>query len=329
MYMDIGLSSSSNSVLQQNRHQIFFWSFISTLILFCTYTLQLFFLLSLLVSVPFVTGTLRPWQGLEVAIRLSSINWNADEFQKVLKGEWVRFPVVSSCMAIQLTCQSKNQCVSEWMKMEEGERNENAAQVNSGSAMSLSFHNPHCISFGAHFYTDIHSVCSMIEALNLSGYKMGAMRLTLALCGALVSFYKSLFSGFCDVNSVPVSARCFLGTVHKIGLKQEEKGESPMEFETSNEKANNGFAWPEDTILSITTFAFLYQLLSQKADLADSCLVEIRSKLGCAEAVPDYLKSVQSLKFHVGVLGLFLQRLPAPSLHHEVCEILCYTTMYL
>jgi len=80
--------------------------------------------------------------------------------------------------------------------------------------------------------------------------------------------------------------------------------------------------------LSVTTFAFLYQLLSQKADLADSCLVEMRSKLGSAETVPDHLSSVQSLKFHVGVLGLFLQRLPAPSLHHEVREIFCYTAMY-
>jgi len=289
--------------------------------------LPVFVVWSLLVSVPFVTGTLRPWQGLEVAIRLSSINWHATEFQKVLKGEWVWLPVVSSCMAIQLTCQSKNQHVSEWMAMEEGKRNENAAQ--SGSTMSVAFHNPHCISFGAHFHTDIHSVSSMIETLNTTGYEVGAMRLTVALSAALVAFYRSVFFGICDVNVLPISARCFLGTVHKIGMKPEEKGESPMEFETSHGKANNGLAWPEDTILSITTFAFLYQLLSQKADLAESCLVEIRSKLGSAETVPDHLKSVQSLKFHVGVLGLFLQRLPAPSLHHEVCEIFCNMTMYL
>lgn len=288
-----------------------------------TYSL---FLLSYLVSVPFVTGTLRPWQGLEVAIRLSSINWNIDEFQKVLKGKWVRFPAVSSCMEIQLTLQSKNQFVSDWMAMEEGKRNEKAS--HSGSAVSVSFHNPHCISFGVHFYTDIHSVSSMIEALNTSGYEVGAMRLTIALSGALVAFYKSIFFGFCDVDSLPISARCLLGMVHKIGLKPEKKGEgeSPMEFETCNERASNGLAWPEDTILSVTTFAFLYQLLSQKADLADSCLVEMKSKLGSAETVPDHLNSVQSLKFHVGVLGLFLQRLPAPSLHHEVCEMFCCTS---
>ena len=284
-------------------------------------------MLSLLVSVPFVTGTLRPWQGLEVAIRLSSINWNDNEFQKVLKGKWVQFPVVSSCMAVQLTCQSKNQYASEWMATDENTRCEDAVHI--GSTVSVSFHNPHCISFGAHFHTDIQSVSSMIETLNTTGYKVGAMRLTVALSGALVAFYKSIFFGYCDVNSLPVSARCFLGTVHKIGLKPEEKGESPMEFEMSDEKANNGLAWPEDTILSITTFSFLYQQLSQKADLADSCLVEMRSKLGSTEVVPDHLKSVQSLKFHVGVLGLFLQRLPAPSLHHEVCEIFCFTPLYL
>ncbi|KAJ7389313.1 hypothetical protein OS493_032167 [Desmophyllum pertusum] len=41
----------------------------------------------------------------------------------------------------------------------------------------------------------------------------------------------------------------------------------------------------------------------------------MRSKLGHAET-----KSAHSLKFHLGVLGLLLQRLPAPSLHHEVEE---------
>ena len=239
----------------------------------------------------------------------------------------MQFPVISSCMAIQLTCQSKNQYVSEWMAMGEGERNQNAAQ--SGSTVTVSFHNPHCISFGEHFYTDIHSVSSMIEALNTAGYEVGAMRLTVALSFALVAFYKSLFFGFCDVNSLPISARCFLGTVHKIGLKPEESGESPMEFETSHEKANNGLAWPEDTILSISTFAFLYQLLSQKADLAGSCLMEMSSKLGSGETVNDHVKSVQSLKFQLGVLGLFLQRLPAPSLYHEVCAVFYYTTLYL
>ena len=211
--------------------------------------------------------------------------------------------------------------------MEEGERNENAVQ--SSSTVSVAFHSPHCISFGAHFHTDIHSVSSMIEALNTAGHEVGAMRLTVALSSALVTFYMSAFFGICDVNALPVSARCLLGTVHKIGIKAEEKGESPMEFETSHEKANGGLAWPEDTILAVTTFAFLYQLLSQKADLAESCLVEMRSKLGFRQAVHDHLNSVDSLKFQVGVLGLFLQRLPAPSLHHEVCEIFCNTTTCL
>lgn len=269
--------------------------------------------LSLLVSVAFVNGALRPWHGLEVAIRLCPINWNADDFQRVLKGEWTQFPVVSSCMAIQLTCQSKNLCVSEWMAMDEGEKNDNAAQVKSESSVPLSFHNPHCISFGPYCNIDIHSVCSMIEALNTSGNHHGAMRLTVALSCALVSFYKCLLFGFFDVTSRPVSARCSLGAVHKIASKPEGNGESPMEVETSNEKANNCHIWPEDTILSVTTFAFLFELLSQRPDLADTCLAEMRSKLGHAET-----KSAHSLKFHLGVLGLLLQRLPAPSLHHEV-----------
>lgn len=205
--------------------------------------------------------------------------------------------------------------------MEEGQRNDDAAQARCESTMSLSFHSPHCISFGPHFDTDIHSVCSMIEALNVSGNHLGAMRLTVALSCALVSFYKSLLFGSCDVTSMPVSARCSLGAVHKIGPKPAENGESPMEVETPSDKASNGHVWPEDTILSITTFTFLCELLSQKPDLADTCLVEMRSKLSPAETILDCVRSVHSLKFHVGVLGLFLQRLPAPSLHHEVCKI--------
>ena len=147
--------------------------------------------------------------------------------------------------------------------MGEGERNQNAAQ--SGSTVSVSFHNPLCISFGEHFYTDIHSVSAMIEALNTAGYEVGAMRLTVALSFALVAFYKSLFFGFRDVNSLPISARCFLGTVHKIGLKPEENGESPMEFETSHEKANNGLAWPEGH-----HFVYINICISVPASLTES-----------------------------------------------------------
>ena len=284
-------------------------------------------LLSLLVSVAFVTGTLRPWQGLEVAIRLSSISWNADDFQKVLKGDWERLPVVSSCTTIQLTCQSKAQYVSDWMAVEERERNGDASQAQNKSTVTLSFNNPHCISFGPHFDTDIHSVCSMIEALNVNGDYLRAMRLTVALSYALVAFYKNILLGVCDATLMPVSARCSLGAVHKIRTKPGESGESPMEVETPDETANNGHVWPEDTILSVTTFAFLFELLSQKADWAESCLVEMRSKLSPAETIHDCVKSVNSLKFHVGVLGLFLQRLPAPSLHHEVRKIVCNISM--
>lgn len=279
-----------------------------------------------------MNGPLRPWYGLEVAIRLASINWDTDVFQKVLKGEWVQFPVVTSCMAIQLTCQSKGLCVTNWMEMDEEQINDNAFQEHSKSIRALSFHNPHCISFGPFCNVDIHSVCSMIEALNSSGRHDEAMRLAVTLCGGLVLFYKALLFGFRDVTTLPVSARCHLGATsfpgrgkrgdngNKVDPHPDGNGGSPMNVDTPNEKAHNDHVWPEDTILSITAFAFLFDLLLQKPDLADACLAEMKCKLASSVEASglDALKSVHSLKFHIGVLGLFLQRLPAPSLHHEV-----------
>lgn len=285
------------------------------------------FLLIVLVSVTFVTGALRPWHGLEVAIRLSSIDWNCFDFQRVLKGEWAYIPHVSSCMAIQLTCQSKNTCLSEWMAMHQDKSDTNTEQGRPDDSVTpLSFCNPHCIALGPSFNTDIHSLCSMIEALDAGGEHQRAVRLTVAVSYALVSFCKSVLFGFCDISSMPVSARCSLGTAaYKSAEAAEENGasDSPMEVETCSERSSTSHAWPEDTLLAISTFAFLFELLSQKFDLVGTAIAELKSKLECKGfAICDCVKSAVSLKFQLGVVGLCLQRLPAPSLHHEVCE--CY-----
>ena len=280
-----------------------------------------------LVSVAFVTGLLHPWHGLEVAMKLSSIDWNLPDFQQVLKGQWTNLPVVSSCMAIQLTCQSKSTYVSKLMARKRCSNDVGAVtSTKDGSNITLSFYSPHCIAFSSRCSIDIHSVCSMIEAINASGHHRRAMCLTVAISYALVSFYKKVLFGLCDASSMPVSARCSLGTAkYQSGTKADSNKESdcPAEIGVSSDKPCTSSIWPEDTLLAISTFAFLFELLSQKPDLVDASIAKMRTKLNldsCSSrnSALDCPKSAMSLKFQLGVVGLFLQRLPASSLHHEV-----------
>ena len=287
-----------------------------------------------------MNGPLRPWHGLEVAVRLASINWGSDVFQSVLRGEWIQSPVVASCMAIHLTCQLKDQLVN-WMEVDEGQKNEEQCRASR----ILSFHNPHCISFGPHCIVNIHSVCSMIEALYISSRHDEAMCLTVTLCSTLVLFYKGHLLQLFDAATLPVSARCHLGSStlpegvnerdHQTGNKVdldggqemdplvEINGESPMNVDAPNEEPNFDHVWPENTILSVTTFAFLFHFLSRKPDLAQECLAKMKHTLS-EEISLHALEDAESLRFHIGVIGLLLQRLPAPSLHHEVCYFLFF-----
>ena len=279
-----------------------------------------------LVSVAFVTGLLHPWHGLEVAIKLSSIDWNLPDFQQALKGEWTYIPVVSSCMAIQLTCQSKSTYVSELMALEHCSNDVGAmTSTKDDSNITLSFYNPHCIAFSPLCSIDIHSVCSMIEAVNVSGDHQHAVHLTVSISYALLSFYKKVLFGLCDASSMPVSARCSLGTaLYQNGTEADGKKESdsPMDVDVYSEKPPTVSIWPEDTVLAISTFAFLFELLSQKPELVDASIAEMRTKLNLDSSSPnsalDCPKTAMSLKFQLGVVGLCLQRLPASSLHHEV-----------
>ena len=278
-----------------------------------------------LVSVAFVTGPLRPWHGLEVAVKLSSFDWNLPDFQQVLKGEWTYIPVVSSCMATQLTCQSKNAYVSEWMALEQCDSAIKAAIcTKDGSNITLSFYNPHCVAFSSRCSIDIHSVCSIIEALNASGHHRRAVYLAVAISYALVSFYKKVLFGLCDASSMPVSAGCSLGTaLYQSGTKADsnKESDSPAEIYVSSDKPCTSSIWPEDTLLAISTFAFLFELLSQKSDVVDTSMAEMRTKLNLDISpvnVLDCPKTAMSLKFQLGVVGLCLQKLPASSLRHEV-----------
>ena len=273
-----------------------------------------------------MTGLLHPWHGLEVAMKLSSIDWNLPDFQQVLKGQWTYLPVVSSCMAIQLTCQSKSTYVSELMVQEQCSNDVGAmTSTKDDSNITLSFYNPHCIAFSSRCSIDIHSVCSMIEAVNTSGDHQHAVHLTVSLSYALVSFYKKVLFGLCDASSMPVSAGCSLGTaLYQSGTKADsnKESDSPAEIYVSSDKPCTSSIWPEDTLLAISTFAFLFELLSQKPDLVDASIAEMRTKLNrdnsSCDSSLDCPKSAMSLKFQLGVVGLSLQRLPASSPHHQV-----------
>lgn len=283
------------------------------------------------VSAVLVTGTLRPWHGLEVAIRLASINWDSPEFQRLLRGDWAFVPFVRSWMVIELTCHSKDSLLLEMMESCDGV-NERISQAKDEEVISRVFYHPHCIALGPLLGVDIHSLCSMIEALNLSHQHQAAMRLTVALSYAIVSAYQRVLFGVDVDTSMTVSARCSLGKVApkaKVTKKQNSQSDSQMEAEVMEAdslmavdgSSSDSHIWPEDTILSISTFAFLYDLLSKKPELADACVAEMKSNLdfeGSSVRATDCLRTSASLAFQLGVVGLYLQRFPAPLPHHEI-----------
>ena len=280
-----------------------------------------------------VTGTLRPWHGLEVAIRLASINWDSPEFQRLLKGDWAFVPSVRSWMVIELTCHSKDSLLLEMMESCD-DVSEKISQAKDKEVISLVFYHPHCIALGPMLGVDIHSLCSMIEALNLSHQHQAAMRLTVALSYAIVSAYQRVLFGVDDDTSMTVSARCSLGKAApkaKGTKKQNSLSDSEVEADSLmavDGSSSDSHIWPEDTILSMSTFAFLYDLLSKKPELADACVAEMKSNLnfeGSSVPSTDCLRTSASLAFQLGVAGLYLQRFPAPLPHHEVSRRACYT----
>ena len=289
-------------------------------------------------SAVLVTGPLRPWHGLEVAIRLASINWDSPEFQRLLKGDWAFVPSVQSWMVIELTCQSKKGYMLELLELCEGD-SKKISQAKEEAVMPLVFYHPHCIALGPLLGVDIHSLCSMIEALNLSNQHQAAMRLTVALSYAIVSACQRVLFGVDVCASMTVSARCSLGKAApkaKVTKKQNSQSDSEMGADVTEVDSlmkvdgspSDNHIWPENTMLSVSTFAFLYDLLSKKPELADACVAEMKSNLnfeGSSVRAIDCLRTSSSLAFQLGVVGLYLQRFPAPLPHHEVSRRVCYT----
>ena len=258
-----------------------------------------------------------------MALRLSRINWATLQFQRVLRGEWVHFPVVSSRMAIHLDYQWNCVDVAHEAGMEVDDPKDTSSGMNPRVTELAVFYNPHCISVDPCCNIDIHSLCCKIETLRANTNHKPAIRLAVAVSCGLVSYYKNLLCGNRDVETIPVSAKCFLG--RKRGNTSVPQGftEAAMEVDEGHKEANNSHVWPEDTLLSITTLAFLFDQLSLESDLVESCLVEMKTKLGLASLPEqqiglDCLCSAQSLRFQLGIHGLFMHRLPAPSQHGEV-----------
>ena len=262
---------------------------------------SLLFSSSILVQASCRAGKLCIWRGLEVSIRLGHLYRSNPEVAVIMSKPCRAVPVVGSCLVVHF-----NTSTSSITGSSESDPKQEGPNL-------LTCHLPHCISFGSDCVLDIHTVCALIEAMNVYGNSKGAVRLAVALSVSIVSFYRSFIQGEMAPSSLPVTGTCFLGK--KVSDAKQTSVEAakgtPMEEEHTEDITASTTVWPEDTLLTVTTFAFLFNMLSKRPDVADAVIVELSL---------DWVKTSQSLMFQLGLTGLFVPKFPTPTAKHEVSE---------
>lgn len=272
-------------------------------------------------------GKLCVWEGLEIPARLGQLYRQSPGLAAIMKRPWCTgdVPIVSSCMVVHFNLGAESTTGLERTERDNTSRAACADDEEMQDAREdisvhfrtldrepLTFHFPHLISFGSNCRLDIHTVCSVIETLNVCGNSKGALCLALALSVSILAFYKRVIASQMDPSELAVSGTCFL-------WKKESKAKkklgtvtgTPMEEEHEEERMTSTSVWPVNTVLTVTTFAFLCDVLSKQADVADSIIVEMSL---------DWVKSSASLMFQLGLVGLFVPKFPAPAKQYEVRE---------
>ena len=265
----------------------------------CTLYVQITYLFHpLLVKTSCRAGKLCIWRGLEVSIRLGHLYRSNPEVAAIISKPCRAVPVVSSCVVVHFNASTSSITGS------------SESDPKQEIPNPLTCHLPHCISFGSDCVLDIHTVCVLIEAMDVYGNSKGAVRLAVALSVSIVSFYRGFIQGEMAPSSLPVTGTCLLGKKDSDAKRTFEAAKgTPMEEEHTEDITASTTVWPEDALLTVTTFAFLFDMLSKQPDVADAVIMELSL---------DWVKTSQSLMFQLGLAGLFVPKFPAPAEQHEV-----------
>ena len=240
----------------------------------------------------YFSATAKDWHGLGVALNLGRMLDTTPEFVKVMKTPCRTVPLVNTVVEARL------QVIDE-----------TPGQVSSKAQKSgpgFIFQWPHYVSFDSECSLGLLTVCSLIEALDFFGQKEEAQRLAVALSLSILTFYKEFIQKSEEENpSFP--AIDFL----------EEEMHLDSDAASTREDREAVSAVPTctdlgDVQLHLTTFAFLFDMLSRSHDV-DRAIFEISG---------ERLENSQSLGFQLGLLGLFVPILPTRKGNLEVRVII-------
>ena len=219
-------------------------------------------------------GGLCAWRGLEVSLQLGQLYQQNPEVRALMARPCRAAPTVSIGVESSVPCPP------------------------------LYLH--HSVSFSPTCCLNIHTVCAMIEALDLYGKFREALHLTVRLAISIVSFYERvILKGRLDGPNLPIAGTCFFGKTSSSGKDEDMADKIPgsQEGTTSREDA------PVNTV-TVATFAFLFEALSKGCESADTVIRKLS---------PQRPRSSKSLMLQLGLLGLFFPKRPASTKQSEVC----------
>ncbi|XP_048577428.1 uncharacterized protein LOC5516654 isoform X2 [Nematostella vectensis] len=228
---------------------------------------------------------LLPWIGVEIALNvLRNVDLTRDEL-RCITNEDVPLATVSAVKMVQFNLQKSDV-----------EPNEQRVRQ------------PYTIRIGT-VDLEIQTWCAIIQALQFRQCDAAATNLAFEISAALVSFFLGQILGHCDTDKLPF-------TLCDLASRSDAKSYSLEAMEDEKESKRPEPIWQRDTIVDVSTFAFLFDVLSVDERLTQAAFAHHRK---CILKRPDQdeeavrgIHSGNEIRDLIGLIGLFLPRVPLP-----------------
>lgn len=244
---------------------------------------------------------LKPWKGLEVAYNLCQyIDWRQPHMQAILQDKIPATYYINGCTLVHI----------------------NTETTTGRKHPSISCHLPYSFYYGS-TTLDIHTWCSIINALQVHNYKKPAVHIAFGLAVAFISLYRNNVETRTRFSNIPVLINCTLNHYSRRSENstKEDKVEG-MEIDDEKPGITCPDIWPAETMLSLRCFSFLCEFLSKNEDEVESLITshKVLDPSGVSELATTLSKisGSHSLRFQTAAIGLFLPRFPMAVMKQEV-----------
>ena len=200
-----------------------------------------------------------PWLGLDIACRLGQLEWNQLNIEALSQGKLLFQPricsytVVRFCSKNFVKRQGKNSVSNIPRSHSKGKLSKDIASC-SGSVAS--FNLPSHICFGNQVM-DIHTCCSIVDALYLHRDKISAVRLSLWISMSLITHFKGEIMTDEGLLDLPVDNEIDLDKTEETGnIRKQETCESDSLSETVSSASSVGH-WLVNIMLFVAAVTFL------------------------------------------------------------------------